>query len=148
MKIRIETSKNLKETEVVIRCGELNGEVMKIQQALSNINDSKLALMRDDKEYFLPVDTMLFFETVDGKTYAHSQEYIFTSKLKLYELENLLPSHFTRISKSAIINTKRILSITRNLTGPSLIRFSKSYKQISVSRSYYKDLRNKLTERS
>lgn len=148
MKIRIETSKNLNETEIVIRCPDINDEVLKIQQALSNLHDNKLALARGNKEYFLPINTILFFEAVDGKTYAHSNEHIFTSKHRLYELENLLPSHFARISKSSIINTNRILSITRNIAGPSLIHFRGSHKQISVSRSYYKNLRSKLVERS
>lgn len=148
MKIRIELQKDLNETEVVIRCRELDEEVMRIQQSLSKLSDSKIALVRDDKEFFLSMNTILFFEAVDGKTYAHSSEHIFTSKYRLYELENLLPKYFVRISKSAIVNTNRIISITRNLTGPSLIRFKGSHKQISVSRSYYKGLRSKLVERS
>ena len=148
MKIRIETIKNLNETEIVIRCPEIDDKVLRIQQALVDVNESKLALVRDGKEYFLPTNIILFFETVDNKTYAHSSKNIFTSKHRLYELEKLLPPSFVRVGKSTIINTGRVLSITRNLTGPSLVHFQKSHKQINVSRGYYKNLRDKLTERS
>lgn len=144
MKIRIETIKNLNETEIVIRAAKLSNEVIQIEQALANLGETKIALMRDSKEYFLPINNILFFEAVDGKTYAHTAKHIFTTKHRLYELENTLPRYFMRISKSTVVNSKRILSITRNLTGPSLIHFSGSHKQINVSRQYYKDLRNKL----
>lgn len=102
-------------------------------------------MSRDNKEYFLSINNILFFEAIDSKTYAHTNKNVYTTKHRLYELENILPGYFIRISKSAIINSNRILSINRNLTGPGLIHFSSSHKQINVSRQYYKKLRDKLT---
>lgn len=150
MKIRINIDEGADEPEIVISCNRLDADIAMIQAALAEAlaRSSKLALIRDDREYYLPPDEILFFETVDSKTYAHTADETFLVKLKLYELEEILPVSHRRISKSAIVGTRHIYSITRNLTGPSLIRFRDSHKQISVSRSYYKQLINKLSERS
>jgi len=40
------------------------------------------------------------------------------------------------------------LTINRNLASASLIQFYKSHKQVYVSRRYYKNLSERLTERS
>jgi len=148
MKIRIDIDENLREPEIVIR-GRAD-DVAKLQNAVLTAAKSaqNLALIRDGRDYYLPAESILFFEAVDGKTWAHTAKNIYEIKQKLYELENILPSSFARISKSAIIGTKYILSISHNLAGPSLVRFRGSVKQINVSRGYYKNLVNKLSERS
>ncbi|MDR1196958.1 MAG: LytTR family transcriptional regulator [Candidatus Nomurabacteria bacterium] len=150
MKIRIETDKNLREPEIIIRTRGLDGDSAQLQSAIVNAlaKTRRLTLTRGGKEFYLPPDDVLFFESVDGRTFAHTASQIFESKQRLYELEDSLPSSFARISKSVIANTRRILAVTRNLTGPSLIQFRGSHKQISVSRSYFKMLRDKLNERS
>ena len=72
---------------------------------------------------------------------------IFTCGYKLYELEELLPGSYMRISKSAIANLDYIYSITRNLTASSVVEFSGSGKKAMVSRGYYKMLVDKLNAR-
>lgn len=51
-----------------------------------------------------------------------------------------------RISKSAILNTKQIYSINRNLTASSVVEFTGTHKRVFVSRYYYKPLISKLEE--
>lgn len=92
-------------------------------------------------------EDILFFETDGGMIYAHTVDDVFQTKYKLYELEELLPRTFLRISKSAIVNTDKIYSIHRNLTASSLIAFQHTHKEIYVSRSYYKLLKSKLEEK-
>jgi len=90
----------------------------------------------------------LFFETGHDGVYAHTAADAFKTEFKLYELQEMLPEKFVRVSKSAIVNIVHILSISRNLASSSLIRFQRSHKQIYVSRFYYKDLKHKLNERN
>lgn len=52
-----------------------------------------------------------------------------------------------RVSKSTILNTDRVYSLTRNLTASSLVTFAGSHKQVYVSRNYYKALVNKIKEK-
>ena len=68
-------------------------------------------------------------------------------KYKLYELEEILPKNFCRISKSTILNVNHIYSISKNITGVSLVEFQETYKKVYVSRYYYKILKNILGKR-
>lgn len=68
-------------------------------------------------------------------------------KYRLYELEEILPKYFVRVSKSTILNVNQVYSIDKNITSSSIIKFSKSYKQVYVSRNYYKILKQRLEER-
>jgi DNA-binding LytR/AlgR family response regulator len=149
MKIRIETDETLSEPEVVIRCRKTDDD-SGLQEAITTalLRQQKLPLKKDEKEYYVSPQNILFFEVTNDRTYAHARDDIFQTKLRLYELENLLSSDFVRASKSVIINARHVLSITRNLAGPSLVEFRGSHKRINVSRSYFKQLRDKLNERS
>ena len=71
----------------------------------------------------------------------------YQTKYKLYELEDILPGFFMRVSKSTILNTNHIYSINRNLTASSVVAFSDTHKQVYVSRYYYKPLISKLEEK-
>lgn len=72
---------------------------------------------------------------------------IYQTRYKLYELEELLPGQFMRVSKSAILNTSHVYSITKNLSSSSVVQFRNTHKQVYVSRMYYKPLKCKLEEK-
>jgi len=144
MKIRIDIDENLREPEIAIAGrGE---DVAKLQTAIlaAARQQQKLGLLRDGREYFVPTANILFFESVDGKTWAHTAKNIYWIRTRLYELEQILPPSFARCSKSAILNTAQVWSIRRNLAGPSVVQFRGSDKQISLSRSFYKPLIERL----
>ena len=146
MKIHIELVGDLDEDEVIIRCGRVDDTIQKIHQYILEQTQSpvKLTFFKDNEEFYFPLDDVLFFETEGERIYAHTSGDAFRIKYRLYELEDLLPMNFVRASKSAIVNTRNIYSVTRNLTASSLIRFAGSHKQVYVSRYYYKDLRQRL----
>ena len=150
MKIRIETDERLEEPEIIIRGRNLDGDIAKVQAAIIDVltKNRKLPLIKNGKDYYLHPENILFFEATEGKVYAHSPSNMYEVKQKLYELESTLPSSFVRVSKSVVIGTKYILSISRNLTGPSIVQFRGSPKQVTISRSYYTQFRDKLNERS
>jgi DNA-binding LytR/AlgR family response regulator len=149
MKIRIEVDDKIAQEEVIVRCRQLNSEVIRLQKLLeqSMTNTNQFVFFKGETEYYLPSEEILFFETDGGVIHAHTVDDVFETKYKLYELEELLPRGFLRISKSAIVNTDKIYSIHRNLTSSSLIAFQHTHKQIYVSRSYYKLLKDKLEEK-
>ena len=72
---------------------------------------------------------------------------MYYSNYKLYELEQLLPRSFVRISKSCIINTAKVSAVNKNLAGASEVRFLKTHKKVFVSRMYYKIFKERLDER-
>jgi DNA-binding LytR/AlgR family response regulator len=139
MKLRIETDERAGETEVVIRCREIDSEILGIQNAVlaRAAGGAKIRLSKDGEDFFLRPDEILFFESEGGRTRAHTAGEVFETRMKLYELEEALPRSFLRVSKSAILNTAKIYSIAKNLAGPSVVGFRGSHKQISVSRRYF-----------
>lgn len=149
MKVRIEIGPDWEEEEVVIRCAEMNEKIWKVQNLLSDFgSDTKsLVLSKGETEYFVPMEQILFFETEGKNVIAHTAEKMYEAQYRLYELEEILPRHFIRISKSAIVNTNQIYSITRNLTASSVIEFDGSSKKIYVSRNYYKMLIDRMGEK-
>lgn len=142
MKIRIEVVGDLEEDEVTIRCGRVDDTIDKIHQFILDQAQSveRITFFKDNQEFFFPLELILFFETGGEHIYAHTADDAYRIKFRLYELEEMLPKHFIRVSKSAIVNIRRIISVTRNLTASSLVQFSGSHKKIYVSRYYYRRL--------
>lgn len=149
MRIRIEVSDDLAEDEVLIRCGRMDESIRKIEQLLlaQSQSEPKITFYKQNREFYFPLDTVLFFETDGEHVYAHTADDAFLTKYRLYELEQILPRQFVRAAKSTIVNSRRIYSITRNLASSSLVQFADSHKQIYASRYYYRELRRRLKER-
>lgn len=149
MKIRIDLNPQWEEEEVVIRCRELNDMVKRMQDAIATLTQTKqtIVLYRGEAEYYVGVEEILFFETVENGMTAHTREHIYQAKYRLYELEEILPQYFVRVSKSAIVNTKEVYALKKsNLSTTSIVEFRESCKQVYVSRHYAKLLRDKLSE--
>ncbi|MGM9535841.1 MAG: LytTR family DNA-binding domain-containing protein [Intestinibacter sp.] len=149
MKIRIEVDKEIQEDEVIIRCKQLNDDVSNIQKALTDILSKKTQIIfyKNNSEYYIPLSEILFFETEESSISAHTIDNIYQVKYKLYELEDILPNNFMRVSKSTILNIDYIYSITKNLTSSSVVEFQNTHKKVYVSRHYYKLLKFKLLEK-
>lgn len=149
MKIRIEVDNKIIEDEVIIRCSEINEDVKNIQVVLNDMlsHNKHITLYKGDTEYYLSLDEILFFETEGNGICAHTIDNIYNVKYKLYELEELLPGYFMRVSKSTILNTNHIYSITHSITSSSTVEFQNTHKQVYVSRYYYKPLKIKLLEK-
>ncbi len=149
MKVKIEIDSALEETEVIIRCSRLDESIVNLQNSVLEQGDSKqcISLNKGETSYYVPIEEIYFFETEGREIHAHTADKMFEASYKLYELEELLPAGFMRISKSMIVNLDYIYSITRNLTASSVVEFAGSHKKALVSRSYYKALVDRLTTR-
>ena len=148
MKVRIEIDDDISEDEVVIRCRSFDSNAARIQQALTELTaQSDLSFFKDNTEYYMPIDRILYFETSPTGIDAHTKDDVFTIKKKLYELEEMLPRKFMRVSKSAILNLDMVYSVEKNITASSLVRFMGTDKLVYVSRIYYKAMKQRLDER-
>ena len=147
IRVKIEIDPKAEDCEVTIRCPKLDEEVTRIQKLLSDgaAGITQLSFFKADSEYFVQLSDILFFETDGGQIRAHTAGDEFETKYKLYELEEMLPSCFLRISKSTILNTHKLYSITKNITGASKIEFQGTYKTVYCSRNYYKALKDILS---
>ena len=147
-KIRIEVDPDGEE-EIIIRCKQIDEEVIRVQRLLDGTQDSKvneISLRLGETEYIVPVADVLFFESSDRLCTAYTDTHMFDCDLKLYELEAQLPPYYMRVSKSCILNLRAVESLKKDLTGVCEIGFKNSKKKIYVSRMYYRAFREKLNE--
>ena len=132
MKVRIEIDEAMPEDEIVIRCAQPDERVLKMKRAAESAeSEPEIAFFKDAVQFYPPLTevgvishliySILFFETGEHSLNAHTSDDVFQVKMKLFELEEILPRKFVRVSKSAIVNVKHIYSVERNITSASLI---------------------------
>lgn len=149
MKLRIEFDDNISEEEIIIRCRELSPQIIQLKETISESlqKNEIISFYKGDTRVYLSLEEILFFETEQNTVFAHTGDDCYEIHHRLYELEELLPSYFMRVSKSTILNTKQIFSIDKNIYASSTVCFRRSHKQVFVSRHYYKPLIEKLERR-
>ncbi|MBE5903646.1 MAG: LytTR family transcriptional regulator [Pseudobutyrivibrio sp.] len=142
MKINIDVDDSLQQDMITIHCREITDEILELQRLLSQkqTGGQKISAYIDDTEYYVDVKTILFLEADGNYISVHTAKSIYRVRQKLYELEELLPRDFLRVSKSTIVNTELIASIKKNITGASEISFRNSTKKTYASRNYIKAL--------
>ena len=143
MKISIDIDDNYKDTEVVIRTPKLTQDIEKMIAVMRMLN-MQIAVSKNGETYLLDAGKILYVEAVDRKTFVYTEEEIYESELKLYELEHELHEHdFLRISKQSIVNLRMIKSLKTDINRRIKITL-KNGEQIVVSRMYADELRKKL----
>ena len=156
MKIKIEVEKQIEEEEIVIRCEKIDERILRLQELLSNEAQQSavgqrlahcIVLHKGGTDYYVDMEEILFFETQSKVIYAHNKQNMWETEYKLYELEEMLPGYFMRISKSTIVNLNAIYAITKNISSSSKVEFEGTHKHAYVSRNYYKALTERLAER-
>ena len=111
MKIRINDRPDIQEIEVIINCVADDPLVNKIISALNTV-DAKLLCRRQGETFQLGLADILYIESVDRKTFLYTEEQVYETDRRLYELEDYLKDHsFFRTSKTTIINLRRTKSI-------------------------------------
>ena len=145
MRIRIETSDS---EEIVIRCREKNDRIRRLELAIEEAltREDTITLLSDGADCFVPKGELLYFESSNGAVYAHTKDKIYTAPYKLFELEELLPPFFVRISKSTIANVSEIAYLRRELVGNGEMGFRSCDKRVYFSRAYFKLLQYKIDE--
>lgn len=133
------------ETEVKICASEYNEEVEQIVKALKEIqySKSKFSGEKDEKIYFLKKEEIDAVFSQNGKIYLKSQGQNFSSKYRLYELEEKLGSSFVRISKSTLVNINEITSMEMEFNGKMKL-YLKNGEVEYTSRNYLKQIKQAL----
>ena len=88
--------------------------------------------------------SILYVETVDGNTFIYTENGVFESQLRLYELESMLAEHkFIRVNKSTLLNLNKIESLKSDIDRRIRVTLKNGY-QLIISRSYAEDFKAKL----
>ena len=144
MKITIQEHAEHEEVEIVIHCRKADEQVSALVNALSRLG-RKLIGAIEDRTYVLDPADMLYFESVDKKTFAYTQSAVYELPQRLYELEESLPRDFFRAAKALIINLSKVESIRPDFNGRLEVRLSTGERLI-VSRQYAQHLKARLAD--
>ncbi len=143
MKISIENISPDKEEEIVIRCHEINDEILGLMRRFKSPSSSLIGY-DDAIIYQLRLPDVYYFEAVDNKVFIYCRDKVYESHQKLYELEQLVGGKkFFRASKSVIMNIAKIACVKPSISG----RFEASMdngETVVVSRQYVPVLKTML----
>ena len=128
---------------------EEDSVTISVKQITENINRAinllkspdSITVYLDEQALMLPIANIFYAESVDLKTYVYATKTVYRSRLKLYELEELLSSSdFLRVSKQIIVNVKKIKSVAAAGAGSFSATLINGEKVI-ISRKYVPDLK-------
>ena len=144
MKIKLESAER-EETEVIIRGDVTSNEVVSILQFLRKQNTGKLILYRDEEQYIVDPDEIIYMEARDNRVYAYTRQETYETKLKLYELKELLAAYpFAQINKSVIVNINGVKSIQAEFSGNYRIKLKSRKESLTISRKYFKEFKDRI----
>ncbi|MBR4086558.1 MAG: LytTR family transcriptional regulator [Clostridia bacterium] len=106
----------------------------------------RIAAYTEDERKMLPFEEIECITVHDGKTYAiDTKGARYRLKLRLYELEKLLPACFIRINKSAIANEKRLDRYSAGFGGAVDAVFQSGYREY-VSRRCFAEIKRRFDQ--
>jgi DNA-binding LytR/AlgR family response regulator len=144
LKIKVE-SVELPETEVIIRGDVTSEEVVSLLQLLKKRNSGKLILYKEEEQYIVDADEIVFIEVSDNKVCAYTRQDTYEAKQKLYEIKELLGSKsFAQINKSVIVNINCVKSIQAEFSGNYRLKLKNRKESLTISRKYFKEFRERI----
>ncbi|MBQ4523970.1 MAG: LytTR family transcriptional regulator [Lachnospiraceae bacterium] len=119
MKIKACIDKAFKTMEIHVCNNEMNQEVSDLVKELDQwMNDSLMGTDERGEKCVLTLNGMICFYAQGQKVFAQDEKGVYSIPSKLYELEEILEdTRFMRISKSEIVNLKKIKKLDLSLTG-------------------------------
>ena len=143
MKITIQEKPDALEPEIAVICSKLTPELSNLISQIA-LFDHTIPGKIDGEVHFIPIKEVYYFEVMESKTFFYTKERTFETDLRLYQLEEKLANTaFARVSKSSIVNLKKIRSI-RPDENSRLMATLLSNEKILVSRSYVPEIKKKL----
>lgn len=143
MKIVINVDEKIDETEIHINCNRLTADIENVIATLRIINQ-QMPVIKEDENYLLDVNKISYIEALERKTFVYTENAIYESKLKLYEMEErLCRGDFFRVSKSCLVNLKFIQSLKKDVERKIRLTM-KNGEQIMVSRQYADEIKQRL----
>ncbi|MFS0688596.1 LytTR family DNA-binding domain-containing protein [Sporosarcina sp. 179-K 8C2 HS] len=126
---------------------EINGEqaalVVILPQEDESAKSGPLRLLTgklDDEWYPVPIEQITHIESYQKKTFFYTEDGQFSISSTLKELDKRLPEIFLRIHRSYIVNTARILRISRDFSSNLVVTLVDG-TELPVSQSYVNDVK-------
>ena len=144
MKVNLFVSKDIEESYADIHTSELSDNISKAISILESedVNDMLVVKKGSDIALLESSDVYMFrVEEKQVKVYTENDEYVI--KKPLYQVEDSLGNDFLRISKTTIVNFKKIERVAPSLRGMMFVQLKNGLKD-NISRKYLPDFKQAL----
>lgn len=129
--------------KVTISCIEVNSSVERLKRYIEMF-DEKLRGKYEKEIYYVNITDILYFETVDNRTFLYTESKVMEVEQKIYELVDMLDNNdFFKNSKSQIVNINKISKIRPEINRTIMATMCNG-EIIHISRKYAKDFKNKI----
>ena len=144
MKVDLFFSRDISEPHAEIHTNELTDN---IHQAIALLEDDSkmdmLAVKKGKDISFLDFDEIFMIRVEDKQVIVYTQEDKYSIKKALYQVEESLNPSFVRISKTTIVNIKKIDRVAPSLRGMMFIKLKNGLKD-NISRKYLPEFKKAL----
>lgn len=145
LKVEIRYISSPEEECAVLQVREDHPGIMKLQEIIEKGTYQTMAIpcFLGEHRYSISCEHILYFETVQEILFVHTGSKVYEAKKRLYELEEILPEQFARISKSIIMNLKQVEYYSPVANGLMKATFYNG-EETYISRKYLRLLRAKI----
>lgn len=143
MKLLIQEGIEIEETEIEVRCQRIDPRLSTLIQYIRQYSFS-LECQQAQSTYYIPSEKIHYIESVDGKSFVCCGKSVYENKDTLAGLEErLVNTTFVRISKSCILNTTYLKSVSP-FWNHRLEAYLTNGEKLIVSRNYIQSLKETL----
>lgn len=144
MKVNLFVSRDIEEPHADIHTNELTDNITKAMSILESDDTNEILAVKNGSDITLLEFNDVFMLRVENKqvkVYTENNEYLI--RKPLYQVEESLSGDFVRISKTTIVNLKKIKRVAPSLKGMMFIELKNGLKD-NISRKYLPDFKNAL----
>ena len=142
MRVQFEQVDTKEQEQALIRATEKNADIMNAIDLLEN-GSGGLTVTRDGNTYLCKLTQVYYIESVDKRTWVYTRDGCFESRDRLYEFEEKLGMYYVRVSKSMIVNLRKIRNVSAQ-TGARMIAELLNGEKVVISRSYAGEIKRRL----
>ena len=142
MRVRFEQVDAKEKEQALIRAVEKTGDILSAIDLLEN-GSGGISVLKDRETFFCKLTQIYYIESVDKRTYVYTKGDCYESRDRLYELEEKLGMYYVRISKSMIVNLRKVRNVSAE-PGGRMTAVLLNGERVIISRSYVKELKRRL----
>ncbi|MBR3113103.1 MAG: LytTR family transcriptional regulator [Methanobrevibacter sp.] len=144
MKVNLFVSRDIEEPYADIHTNELTDNITKAISILESDDSSEmLAVKKGSDIALLEFSDVYMFRVEDKQVKVYTENKEYQIKKALYQVEENLTSDFVRISKTTIVNLKKVERVAPSLKGMMFIQLKNGLKD-NISRKYLPDFKQAL----
>lgn len=107
-----------------------------------NYFNNRLTVYHQDKMVVISISDILYIEADEKETHIFTKNFMYLSKLKISQLENILDEHiFFRTHRSYIVNINKVVEVEPWFNSTFILKVKENDFKIPVSRNKVKELK-------